>query len=268
MEEPQYHLQAVVRAGEAMEDFNGPLDVILLLLKKNKIEIQDIRIADILDQYLAWLDRMKQMDLEITSSFLIMASWLVYIKSRMLLSVEDQAEAQSDMDLLIQSLQARRRQEACEQIRGAAQQLEAGEDRGLALFTKGPEPKRTDAPYRYRHTGEDLQRAWAAITERREKRQPPSAAAFDGIVGAEPFPVAASSRRILQILMHGSVTGMERLFQGNESRSELVATFLAVLELSRLKSIYLGTDADGGTTVTWLKMPEASTGEENAGGTD
>ena len=60
MEQPQYHLQSVVHAKESLEDFDGPLDVILLLLSKNKIEIQDVSISSILEQYLAWLDERKR----------------------------------------------------------------------------------------------------------------------------------------------------------------------------------------------------------------
>ena len=79
MDEPRYHLGSVVHAkGETLEDFDGPLDVILLLLSKNKIEIQDIQISAILEQYLAYLDEMKRMDMEIASEFIAMASYLVY----------------------------------------------------------------------------------------------------------------------------------------------------------------------------------------------
>lgn len=89
MDEPRYHLGSVVHAkGETLEDFDGPLDVILLLLSKNKIEIQDIQISAILEQYLAYLDEMKRMDMEIASEFIAMASYLMYIKTRMLLSKE------------------------------------------------------------------------------------------------------------------------------------------------------------------------------------
>ena len=86
MEQPQYHLQNVVHAKQTPEDFDGPLDVILLLLSKNKIEIQDISISSILEQYLAWLDERKRMDMEVASEFIAMASHLMYIKTRMLLS--------------------------------------------------------------------------------------------------------------------------------------------------------------------------------------
>ena len=71
MNEPLYHLDGVVRAkAETLEDFDGPLDVILLLLSKNKIEIQDVNITSILEQYLAWLDERKRMDMEVASEFI------------------------------------------------------------------------------------------------------------------------------------------------------------------------------------------------------
>ena len=110
MDHPIFKLEKVVqpKTGETLEDFEGPLDLILFLLNKNKIEIQDIPIALILDQYLAYLEQRKQMDLEVASEFVTMAAHLMYIKTRMLLSIEDE-EAQSEMDALIQSLAERQR---------------------------------------------------------------------------------------------------------------------------------------------------------------
>ena len=85
-------LDKVVRAKsqEEMQDFEGPLDLILFLLGKNKMEIQDISIALICDQYLRWLAARKKMDLEVASEFIAMASHLIYLKTRMLLSIEDE----------------------------------------------------------------------------------------------------------------------------------------------------------------------------------
>ncbi len=124
MNEPVYHLDSVVRArAETLEDFDGPLDVILLLLSKNKIEIQDVNITSILEQYLAWLDERKRMDMEVASEFIAMASHLMYIKTRMLLSKAEQEEAESDMEILIRSLRERQSKEAYEQIKLAASQL-------------------------------------------------------------------------------------------------------------------------------------------------
>ena len=94
MGEPQYRLEGVIRTkDEQMEDFEGPLDVIFLLLSKNKIEIQDVSITAILEQYLAYLDEMKRLDMEIASEFITMASHLMLIKTKMLLSAAEAAEA-------------------------------------------------------------------------------------------------------------------------------------------------------------------------------
>ena len=90
MAEPQYRLEGIVRTkSELMEDFEGPLDVILELLSKNKIEIQDVSITAILTQYLAYLEEMKRLDMEIASEFITMASHLMLIKTKMLLSAAD-----------------------------------------------------------------------------------------------------------------------------------------------------------------------------------
>ena len=92
LDSPVFKLEGVIhtRETEELEDFEGPLDLILYLLGKNKIEIQDIPIALILDQYLEYLDKRQQMDLEIASEFITMAAHLMYIKTRMLLSLEDE----------------------------------------------------------------------------------------------------------------------------------------------------------------------------------
>ena len=167
MSEPQYKLEGIVHTRtETMEDFEGPLDVIFLLLSKNKIEIQDVSITAILEQYLAYLDEMKRLDMEIASEFISMASHLMLIKTKMLLSAAEQAEAESELDLLRQSLIERRRREAMEQIRLAVTQLEPRNEIGRCLFTKEPEPLRKDNTYRYQHSVLDLLRALDLIAER------------------------------------------------------------------------------------------------------
>ena len=88
-QEPTYRLEGVVRTRQETADFEGPLTLILMLLSKNKIEIRDIQISEILEQYLAYLEEMKAMDLEIASEFVQMASYLLYIKTRMLLSADE-----------------------------------------------------------------------------------------------------------------------------------------------------------------------------------
>ena len=157
MAEPQYKLEGIVHTqSEVREDFEGPLDVIFLLLSKNKIEIQDVSITAILEQYLAYLDEMKRLDMQIASEFISMASHLMLIKTKMLLSAAEQAEAENELDLLRQSLIERRRKEAMEQIRIAVSQLEPRNEIGRCLFTKEPEPLRRDSTYRYKHSVVDL----------------------------------------------------------------------------------------------------------------
>ena len=258
MDNPIFKLEKVVQAkgSEPLEDFEGPLDLILFLLSKNKIEIQDIPIALILDQYLAYLEQRKQMDLEVASEFITMAAHLMYIKTRMLLSLEDE-EAQSEMDKLVESLQKRQRQDAYQQIQKAAKQLAVRNELGLGLFTKGPEPYQPDRTYRYRHDKSDLTAALAAMQDRTERRLPPPASNFAGIVGAEPYPVTQKAKQVISRLLAHGVMRFLALFKGSRSRSEIVATFLAVLELCRLRSVSIGEDERGDMAVTFLKAPDA-----------
>ena len=145
MSEPKYRLEGIVHTrDESMEDFEGPLDVIFLLLSKNKIDIEDVSITAILEQYLAYLDEMKRLDMEIASEFITMASHLMLIKTKMLLSSAEAAEAETELDLLRQSLLERRRREAMDQIRIAITLLEPRNEIGRSMFTKQPEPLKRD----------------------------------------------------------------------------------------------------------------------------
>ena len=258
--EPTYHLSSVLQ--DRTEDFDGPLDLILLLLSKNKIEIQDVSITAILEQYLAWMEEMKRLDMEIASEFIAMASHLMLIKTKMLLSAAEQAEALSEMEQLIQSLQERQRQEALDRIRSAASVLEQRNELGLGLFTKAPEPYQRDRSYRYRHEPADLLRAFETMSERSKKLLPPPRASFEGIVGREPYPVTKKTAELLKKLLLRGVSRLRRLFAGSRSRSEIVATFLAVLELCKSNAVELDEE-NGDTTVRLLRVP----GKEEANGT-
>ena len=246
MGEPQYRLEGIVRTrSEQMEDFEGPLDVIFLLLSKNKIEIQDVSITAILEQYLAYLDEMKRMDMEIASEFITMASHLMLIKTKMLLSAAEAAEAQSELDLLRQSLVERQRKEAMESIRTAISWLEPRNEIGRCLFTKEPEPLRKEQNYRYQHEVTDLLRALDEIAERNQRRLPPPTVNFKGIVGKEVYPVSRKTGEILRRLILRGVEKLRNLFKGNRSRSEIVATFISVLEMCKTGSVRLEDDISG-----------------------
>ena len=246
MLEPQYRLEGIVRTrSEEMEDFEGPLDVIFTLLSKNKIEIQDVSITAILEQYLAYLEEMKRLDMEIASEFITMASHLMLIKTKMLLSAAEQAEAESELDQLRQSLIERRRKEAMEQIRVAIADLEPRNEIGRCLFTKEPEPLRREKTYRYRHEPVDLLKALDNIAERNNRALPPPTTNFKGIVGKEPYPVSRKAGEVLRQLLLRGIERLKNLFRGNKSRSEIVATFLAVLDLCKTNSVTLEDDISG-----------------------
>lgn len=263
MEELQFRLEGIVRTRtDVMEDFEGPLDVIFLLLSKNKIEIRDVSITAILEQYLAYLDEMKRLDMELASEFITMASHLMLIKTKMLLSAAEAAEAESELDLLRQSLIERQRREAMDQIRMAITILEPRNDIGRCVFTKEPEPLRRDRSYQYRHQPEDLLRALDDIAERSQRRLPPPTVNFKGIVGKEPYPVTRKAGEVIRTLVLRGLQRLKNLFRGSKSRSEVVATFLAILELCKTNSVALEDDVTGeNPNVRLIKEPE-NTAEE------
>ena len=195
LEAPIYRLEGVVKAKEeSLEDFVGPLDLILHLLSKNKMEIKDIQISLILEQYLAWMNRRKEMDLEVASEFVTMASHLVYIKTRMLLSIHDE-EAMSEMEQLIATLEAHQRNENYLKIKAVIPQMQVRFMNGRDLISKQPEPLQADKTYRYIHKKEDLRKAMSSILSRSDQKLPPPVAAFQGIVGREVYPVAEKAGR-------------------------------------------------------------------------
>ncbi len=269
MSEPRYRLEGIVHTRtEQMEDFEGPLDIIFLLLSKNKIEIADVSITAILEQYLAYLEEMKRLDMEIASEFITMASHLMLIKTKMLLSAAEAAEAESELDLLRQSLIDRQRKEALEQIRIAVTALEPRNEVGRCIFTKESEPLRRDNTYRYKHEPTDMLLALEEISQRNERRLPPPTVNFRGIVGKEPYPVTRKATELIRTLVLRGVERLKNLFRGNRSRSEVVATFLAILELCKTNSVSLEDDVSGeNPNIVLVEKPE-SISEEIMNGAD
>ena len=250
MDSPVYKLEQVVQSREGLEDFEGPLDLILFLLSKNKIEIQDIPIALILDQYLEYLELRQKMDLEIASEFVAMAAQLMFIKTRMLLSIEDE-EAQSEMDQLIKSLEERRNSETYERVKRVVELLGPMSEFGRNIMVKNPEPIEREKVYEYDHEPEDLLAALREVANRGERNAPPPLESFSKIVSHEPYPVSMKAGEIIEYLKSLGKATFRMLFRGSRSRSEVVATFLAVLELCKNRMIHLaGSDSDYAVTPT------------------
>ena len=232
MEELKFHLEGVVKAKEEFEDFNGPLDLILYLMSKNRIEIKDIKISLILDQFMEYIAARESMDLVVTSDFVAMAAHLVYLKTRMLLSIDDE-QTQAEMEQLIKSLEERSRMEEYKRMKSGSEYLRDRSEIAGNIYVKAPEPIERDKLYKNTHDRQELVFAIDGIQQRTQRRLPPPASSFRGIVGREPYPISAKITEIVQRFLFRPVYTLKNLLRGCGSRSEIVAAFLAVLELCR-----------------------------------
>ena len=160
-------------------------------------------------------------------------------------------EAISEMEQLIASLEEHQRHENFAKIKAIVPELSDRYAIGRDYIPKVPEALPVNRTYRYVHKPEDLLRAMTAVLARVDHRLPPPMAAFEGIVGREPYPVADKAGEILERLSRFGVTRFRALFKGNRSRSEVVATFIAVLELCKARRLRLaGTESDCTVTCT------------------
>ena len=220
-----------------LEHFDGPLDLLLHLIAKNKVSIYDIPIAEILDQYMAVLHEAEAMDLDVAGDFVAMAAQLVYIKSKMLLPRHEEEEEEDPRAGLVEMLLEYQR------IKETAGFFREKGEVGRDIFVKPPE-QLGEAPKEYHHAVADLVRAANNMLRRAQRRVPPPASAFTGIVGREPVPGEGRITAILKRFLHHVRLPFRRLFDDAQSRSEIVATFLAVLELSKNRRIRLEGDGE------------------------
>lgn len=229
IQEPSYHLEGVVHARDELEDFTGPLDLILMLLAKDKIEIRDIQISQLLDQYLAYLQKMQEMDLEIASEFVQMASHLMYIKTKMLLTEEKEP---TELEVLVSALEQLKNRDAIAAVREVAPEIGQLAEVGMKMQTRGPLPL-PERPYDYRHTPAELLSAFAQILLRGTGESAPEENETLRRAAPKPiiFSVREKSEQLLGLLRKNGHMSLGSMFGICKSRSELVATFLSVLEL-------------------------------------
>ncbi len=240
MENPTFHLEGIVKSKEEMQDFEGPLALILMLLSKNKIEIRDIKIAVILDQYLAWLDEMQRMDLEIASEFVQMASHLVYIKTKTLLAGTEEV---SELELLMSSLEQLQSREAFQALKEVLPELGDRLGEGSLLFSTPTEPIPKYGAYDYRHAPWELLAALAGMLGR-GAAVPEETASVRAIPQPILYSVRDKGRQILDLLRGAGSTSLRGLYAMAATRSELVATFISLLEMCSLGSVRLEREED------------------------
>lgn len=239
MDNPSFFLEGVVKDKNELQDFEGPLSLILLLLSKNKIEIRDISISDILDQYLEYLGKMQSMDLEIASEFVQMASHLLYIKTRTLLSGDEEV---SELEVLMASLEQLKCRDMYASVQKLLPELKKASEIGLLYYAKLPEPlPKAGREYEYRHEPVDLLKAMYGIYMRGGKAPEPdmSAAVPKRIV----YSIRDKSVQILQRLRSGRAS-LNSIYRDCRSRSELVAAFMSILELCSMGSVRISREND------------------------
>lgn len=216
-----------------LENFEGPLDLLLYLIKKNEVNIYDIPIVTITAQYLEYLELMQELNLDVAGEFLVMAATLIHIKSRMLVprlesETDDEEDAEDPRDALVRRLIEHQR------FKAAAELLHERETVRSAQWAR-PDGRVADI------AGEPFERelevdlfsllqAFQAVLVRARERPP------------MPLPEGGISieTRIDQLLARLSVTeacGFEELFADASSRRDLITTFLALLEMIRLQLI-------------------------------
>lgn len=235
-----------------LENFEGPLDLLLHLISKNRMSIYDIPVAQILEQYMTVLQSAQQMDMDVAGDFIAMAAQLVYIKSKMLLPKQETGEEEDPRAQLVEMLLEYQR------IKEVAPYFRRQSDLGRDIFVRDPEPRDRAQPVTYQHKPEDLVRAARNMLQKAQRRLPPSASSFKGIVGHETAPVSDKITMILQKFLSHMRLRFQALFTGARSRSEVVATFLAVLELSKTRRVRIEGDGEDVELVLSVETQEGA----------
>ena len=239
---PSFHLESVVKDKNDLVDFEGPLSLILLLLQKDKIEIRDIRISDILDQYLAFLNEMERMDLEVTSEFVQMASYLLLIKTHELLITDDEP---SELEILMESLEALKAKDALAAVKQVGPNLLEAYKTGALFFSRPPEPlPRSAGEYRYSIDPLNLLQALCSVYLNTRERPVDRNLIESAMPHRITFSIRSKSTQIIRRLRQKDLS-LSELYAECSSKSELVATFVSVLELCSHGSIAITPSPDG-----------------------
>ena len=210
-----------------LENFEGPLDLLLNLVAKNKIDIYDIPIAELLEQYMEQIDLMREADMDVASEFLEMAARLVYIKTASLLPrQEDEEDPRMELTGLLLEYQ---------QCKAAAEKL-----REMAAFntvTRPPEELPADFIYKRLHDPRELGQALRAAWGKGKSLMPPKPESFSALVSARIVSVASQTVYVLRTLWKRGSIAYRALFAEKEERSARVAVFLALLELVKNRRV-------------------------------
>ena len=212
--------------------FDGPLDLLLYLIRRDRVDIHDIPIAPITRQYMEYLDVMRELDLDVAGDFMVMAATLIHIKSKMLVPVEptevEGEEGEDPRDALVQRLLEFERYKAAAGVLYQKGQIRA------ATWTR-PE---TVLPKLVDDADEEMLEAGlfdliSAFKELLDRRKTLLAHEVEG----EGKSVEQRMDELLALLREGQSIDFLELFDSQETKSDMIVTFLALLELIRLKTV-------------------------------
>ncbi|MGM9936722.1 MAG: segregation and condensation protein A [Candidatus Ornithomonoglobus sp.] len=223
-----------------LDSFEGPLDLLLTLIKKNKVSIWDIPIVEITDQYLEAIEGIEKSRLDDTSEFIVLASQLLYIKSKMLLPKEEKEEDEEDP-----REELARRLYEYKKFKEASQEMRKSEFSSRYMVFREEEKIKFPVPeYSRHHELSELADALGSILQRRIRKAKPEKRAFSGIVGREKVSVDDMVEKVCKVLHRRKRVEFSTLFREEDSRPEMIATFLAVLEMIKLKRIRADYDEE------------------------
>lgn len=216
--------------------FEGPLDLLLHLISKHKLNINDIPIFELVEQYTEYVRQMEEADMEIASDFLEMAARLVYIKSVSLLPVYEEAE-ELKKELTGELLEYQECKRMAEKI---AQQAD-----GFDHFYRSTMKIEADTRYERLHEGNELVAHYLDAVGRGKRKLPPPIEAFTAIVTKKIVSVGSRISGIFRKFAGRKYNRLGDFFNDATSRSEMVATFLAILELVKAKKLHVDGEGEG-----------------------
>lgn len=221
-------------------NFEGPLDLLLHLIAKNKLDIKDIEISVLVDQYIEQINQFKEYNIDIASEFMEMAARLIYLKTVSLLPKNEEAD----------ELKAELTGELIEYQICREMAIKLAENtEGFKTVIREPVKVDIDKSYKRTHEKEILLKYYFEAVGRGLRKLPPPVEAFNGIVHKKIVSVSSKIVVVLRSLKRKSKVTFKSLFEKSETRSDVVATFLAVLELLKDKRIK-ADDKDGETIIT------------------
>lgn len=219
-----------------LDVFEGPLDLLLHLINKHKLNINDIPILQLVEQYVEYVQLMQESDMEVASEFLEMAARLVYIKSVSLLPVHQEAQ-QLKKELTGELIEYR----DCKLM---AKEISKQADGFDHLCRKPAELPNINYKYERLHESNSLLKYYLSAVGRGKRKLPPPFEAFTAIVTKKIVSVGSRVSGIFSRLKNGKKNRFIDFFTDAGSRSELVATFLAMLELIKANKIRVNDDSE------------------------